>query len=269
MATEQQPVQAPGLGQVQGWVARVFGILLFFVGWSVVASFFPMKLMPFPHEAMGEAWGVIKSGELWLHLSATLARTFWGFLGGLALGTQMGIFMGISDYQRKFLTPHVVLSLSIPHISWGISAMLIFGFDILAPIVATILVVFPFVAVNVWKGVENIDTDLIAMSQSFDLSFYRTLRRVILPNIAPSLFSASRLGLAMAWKTVIITEMFASANGVGHEIIQSYESILFEFAWAWAVLFMGVVLVIEYGIFKPLQRKVFDYRQDADFTKIG
>ena len=269
MATKDKLARMPVLGSLNGWIARAFGVLLFFVGWSAVASVFPMQLMPYPHQALLLTWELVQSGAVWKHLAATLSRMFWGFLGGMLLGIQMGVFMGIDDYQRKFLTPHVVLSLSIPHISWGVAATLIFGYDILAPIVATILVVFPFVAVNVWKGVEDIDGDLIEMSKSFDVSFLRTLRRVLIPNIAPSLFSASRLGLAMSWKAVTITEMFAASTGVGYKIVESYESIQFEAAWAWAVVFMIVILFIEYGIFKPLQRRVFEYRQDADFTTLG
>lgn len=269
MATRDQLRRVPAVGQLDGWLARGLGIVLFFLGWAAVATMFPMRLMPYPHEALLLAWELVRAGQVWPQLSATLARMFWGFFGGMALGISMGIMMGIDDYQRKFLTPHVVLSLSIPHISWGIAATLIFGYDILAPIVATILVVFPFVAVNVWKGVEDIDGDLLEMSKSFDISFLRTLRRVILPNIAPSLFSASRLGLAMSWKAVTITEMFAASSGIGYKIMESYESIQFERAWAWAVVFMVVILLIEYGIFKPLQRKVFEYRQDADFTTLG
>ncbi|WP_340098686.1 ABC transporter permease [Salinibaculum salinum] len=269
MATKDKTVRLPVLGSLGGWAARAFGILLFFVGWVALASVFPEDLLPFPQETLLLAWEFTASGSVWPHLAATLSRIFWGFLGGMAVGVFMGVQMGISDYQRKFLTPHVMLSLSIPHISWGITATLIFGYDILAPIVATILVVFPFVAVNVWKGVENIDGDLLKMSQSFDLSFSRTVRRIILPNIAPSLFSGSRLGLAMSWKAVTITEMFAASSGLGYKIIESYESIYFERAWAWVVIAMVVILLIEYGIFKPLQRRVFEYRQDADFTMLG
>lgn len=269
MATQDNFIQVPVIESLNGWIARLFGILLFFVGWIAVASVFPKQLMPFPHETILLAWEFIQSGSVGQHLTATLSRIFWGFLGGMAFGIFMGVQMGISDYQRKFLTPHVMLSLSIPHISWGITATLIFGYDILAPIVATILVVFPFVAINIWKGVEGINGDLIKMSQAFELSFPRTLRRIILPNIAPSLFSASRLGLAMAWKAVIVTEMFAASSGLGYKIIEAYESIYFERAWAWVVIAMIVILAIEYGIFKPLQRRVFEYRQDADFTMLG
>ncbi|AUV84170.1 hypothetical protein C2R22_21595 (plasmid) [Salinigranum rubrum] len=269
MATRDKRVRLPALGTVDGWMARAGGVLLFFVGWTALASVFPENLMPFPQQALGDAWELVQSGQVWRHLAATMAAMFWGFIGGMALGIQMGVFMGIDDYQRKFLTPHVILSLSIPHISWGITATLVFGFDILSPIFATILVVFPFVAVTIWKGVENIDADLLRMSKSFELSFGRTLRRVIIPNIAPSLLSASRLALALSWKTVVITEVFAAGQGMGYKIFSAYEIIDFDEAWGWAVIFMIVILIVEYGIFKPVQRKVFAYRQDADFSMLS
>lgn len=269
MAIRDTNVRLPAFESLEGWVARSAGILLFFVAWTALASVFPEDLMPFPQQAVADAWALVQSGQVWRHLAATMSAMFWGFIGGMALGIQMGVFMGIDSYQRKFLTPHVILSLSIPHISWGITATLVFGFDILAPIVATILVVFPFVAVTVWKGVENIDTELLEMSKSFELSFARTLRRAILPNIAPSLLSASRLALALSWKTVVITEVFAAGQGMGYKIFSAYEIIDFEQAWAWAVIFMVVILIVEYGIFKPVQRKVFAYRQDADFSMLN
>ncbi len=251
---------------IEGGLPRLGGIVLFFVGWWIIASIFPKELVPYPEQAVVLAWELVSEGAVTTHLIDTLVRTFLGFFGGFLLGTMMGVMMGIDDYQRRFMTPHVILSLSIPHISWAVIATMIFGFNILAPVVASVLVVFPFVAVNVWKGVENIDTDLIEMSQSFNASFFRTLHRVIIPNMAPQMFSGSRLGMAMAWKTVVITEMFASQTGMGHQLVSAYEVLEFDRAWAWALIFMVVILIIEYGVFKPLQRKVFEYQQDADFT---
>ena len=131
------------------------------------------------------------------------------------------------------------------------------------------MVVFPLIAINVWKGVENVDPDLIRMSKAFDVPNSRLLFRMLLPNTAPSLFAAVRLGLATAWKIVTIAEMFSASKGVGHKLIQAYEFVQYDQAWAWAVTFMIVILIIEYVVFKPLERTVFGYRQDADISIIG
>ena len=248
---------------------RAFGIVFGIVGWYVLASIFPQNLLPFPRELFAETWMLLREGIVARHLWPTLYRTFWGFLGTLIVGTAMGVVMGVNAYGRRLLVPIVVIGFSIPAIVWAAISTLIFGFSDTAPIFACVAVIFPIVAIDVWKGVENIDGDLIRMSKAFDVSKRRLLVRTILPNTAPAMFAALRLGLATAWKIVTIAEMFASSKGVGYKIIQAYESVQYDLAWAWAFIFMIVILVIEYGFFKPLERRVFEYRQDADISVIG
>ena len=239
------------------------------LGWYALATVFPENLMPYPLEVVRLTWGLVEAGTAWRHLWATIYRTFWGFVGAMLLGTALGVVMGVNDYGQRLSIPYVVIGYSIPAIAWAAISTLIFGFSDLAPIFATVLVTFPYIAANVWKGVENVDGDLIQMSESFDVPHTRLLFRMLLPNTAPALFAAVRIGLATAWKIVTIAEMFAASKGVGYKIIQSYEAVRFQEAWAWAVLFMVLILFIEYVFFKPLERKAFEYRQEADISIVG
>jgi ABC-type nitrate/sulfonate/bicarbonate transport system permease component len=254
---------------VNRWPARIVGIVLFFVGWFAVASVFPNELMPYPVETLQVVYDLFRSGKVLPEVTATLTRIFWGFLASMLLGIQMGVFMGLDDYQRKFLTPHIVIGLSAPLIAWSVIATLIFGFSIYAPILATILTAAPFIAITVWKGVEDIDTDLLEMSNSFGISRRRTIFKVVLPSVAPELFTAFRFGLSLSWKIVTITEIFASNSGIGYQIIRAYGFVRFDEAWAWAVIFMGIVLILEYGVIKPVQWRVLRYRPDTEISLVG
>jgi ABC-type nitrate/sulfonate/bicarbonate transport system permease component len=249
--------------------ARVFGILLVFLAWILLASVFPNDIMPYPVETLALAGELVINGTAFIHVSSTLWLTFWGFLGAIIMGGTLGVFMGTNDYTQRLFTPYVVIGLSVPAIAWAAIATLMFGFTALAPITATVVTTFPYIAINVWKGVENIDSDHIKMSESFQVSNFRILSRVILPSAAPSLFTAGRFGLAISWKVVTVAEMFAASKGVGYRIVQSYNMYRFNEAWAWAILFMIVILLIEYAILKPLERRVFEYRRDADFALLG
>lgn len=244
--------------------ARIFGVLLGFAGWFGLASVFPNELMPFPIETLELTWELVHTGVAIPHLVATLERTFWGFLGAMALGGIIGILMGTNEYLRRFTFPYVTFGLALPAVVWAAITTLVFGFSELAPVTATIMVTFPFIALNVWKGAESIDAELVEMSQSFHVSNRRLLARVILPNAAPQLFSSVRFGLAISWKIVTIAETFAASNGIGYKLVQAYNGYQFELAWAWALVFMAVILVIEYGIMRPLESKTFEYRPDAD-----
>jgi len=249
--------------------ARTFGLILGLAGWTALASVFPNELMPFPQETVLLAWGLVESGAVWEHLGATIWRTVLGFIGSVLLGAGGGILMGINNYGQKFLTPYTVIGLSIPAIAWAAVGTLVFGFTIWAPVAATSLTTAPFIAVNIWKGTDNIKSDLVTMSRSFDVSRRRTIWRLIIPNASPMLFSAFRLGLAMSWKIVTITELFAASSGVVFKLMQTYQLYQFEQSWAWATVFIIVILGVEYGFVKPLERRVFEYRQDADFNLLG
>ncbi|MFB6142763.1 MAG: ABC transporter permease [Halorientalis sp.] len=248
--------------------ARLFGIALGLAAWYGLASVFPNQLMPYPLETLQLTWELIVSGVVVPHLAATLWRTLWGFVGAAIIGSVLGVLMGSNDYGRRFVLPYVVAGISVPAIAWAAISTLVFGFSQMTPIMATVAVTFPFIAINVWKGVENIDADLVAMSSSFGVSNRRLLWRVVVPNASPQLFSGARFGLAISWKIVTIAEIFASSSGIGYKLIQAYSRYQFEKAWAWAVVFMLVILLIEYGVFRPLERKVYEYRPDADFDVI-
>lgn len=251
------------------WFVRAFGLFLGFLGWTLLASRFPNELMPYPDEALELAWGLVQTGEAWPHVRVTLWRTLLGFVGSLLLGGALGVMMGVSEYGQRFFTPYVVIGLSIPAIAWAAAATLIFGLSLTSPVVATVLTTFPYIAINIWKGVETIEPELADMSKAFEVSRRRRLLRFILPSTAPFLFSASRFGLAISWKIVTIAELFASSSGVGYKLWQSYQQFRFEEAWAWAILFILVILLIEYAVMKPIENRVFEHRHDVDFTLVG
>lgn len=263
--------ERPVVGTLLGspWFARGFGLLLGFLGWTLLASQFPNELMPYPLETLELAWGLVESGVAWPHLYITLWRTLWGFVGSMILGGALGVLMGVNSYGQNFFTPYIVIGLSIPAIAWAAISTLIFGFSILSPVVATVLTTFPYIAINVWKGVESVEPELVDMSRAFDISRFRMLWRFVLPSTAPFLFSAARFGLAISWKIVTIAELFAASSGIGYMLWQSYQIFRFEEAWAWAVLFIIVILLIEYGAIKPIEKHVFEYRHDVDFTLVG
>lgn len=239
------------------------------VAWYLLSLLTPATILPTPVQMVEETVTLIEQGEVWPNVWATLERTAIGFALAFLLGAVVGIAAGINWYGKGLLVPYILVFLSVSGISAAAAGTLIFRFSIWAPVFATTVIVFPYIAINVWKGTENIDNDLMLMSRSFDVSFPRLLRRMILPNIAPSIFASVRFGLAPAWKIVTISEMFASSSGIGYKIYNTYAQYQFHNAWAWGFVFLVIILAIEYLLFKPTERWVFSYRQDAEFDLLN
>lgn len=266
MATKNTPIRAPVISRIsENWLARVVGIVLGLASWYIVTAIFPMGLFPGPVTTAEASWELIQSGDVWPHMSATFFRTFLGFVGAAFIGIAFGVIMGINSFGQYFSTPLIVIALSIPGIAWAAITTIIFGFGIAAPVVTTAITVFPYISLRVWKGVETIDIDRIKMSHSFGVSKRRLLRRMILPSIAPALFTAVRFGLAISWKVETQAELFASNSGVGYQAVEMFSRYQYNRAMAWAAVFVIIVFAIEMAVLRPLEKRVFAYRKEADF----
>ena len=251
-------------GGIRRWTPRVLALLLTYGLWYFIADAFPNNLVPYPIETLQITWELYVTGAAFDHLVPTLSRISVAFVAAMLLGIGIGVAMGSTDFGAKYFAPFLVIGLALPSVALAAITRLVFGYTFIAPVVAATIAVVPFVTINIWKGVENIDQGLLEMGTSFDVSNGRLLRRIIIPNTAPSLFAAVRFGLALSWKVVTVVEVFASSSGIGYKVSQAYQSFQFERSFAWAVVFIVVVVFIEYLVLKPLERRMFEYRPDAD-----
>lgn len=248
-------------------------LVIAFVGaiaaWYLVAYLFPFGLLVFPHEMVEELGSLFERNVALPNLFATLSRTVVGFVGATTLGIVVGVVMGINSFGQEFLTPYVFLALTLPGVAWAAVLTIVLGFGFQTPVVVVTVTAWPFVALIVWKGVEDIDRDLIKMSQAFAVPRRRLLFRAIFPNVAPSLFSAVRYGIVISWSIETNAEIFATNNGIGFQIVEAYNAYQYNQAFAWALLFLFVVLILEFGILRPLERRIYSYRRDVDFEVVA
>lgn len=248
---------------------RFSELIFVFSLWSGLAFVFDGSAMPYPHEVFFGTWEVLAGGNVWTHVSYTFTSTFIAFFITMVIGIVMGVSMASNKYGMNLFLPYVVIGLSVPAIAWAAIATLALGIGILVPIISAILIMYPIVALIIWKGVEDIDVNRIEMSDSFNISRRRKIRRVILPDIAPALFASSRYGLAIGWKIVTIAEIFAGSRGIGYMIINTFDQFQWAQTWGWAAIFVGIVLFIEYAILQPLEKRAYKYKEAEVYTAMG
>lgn len=250
------------------WGARLFGLGIVLALWMLAGIRLPEHVLPTPIATVQLVVDLLMTSSTYSHLWDTVSRVIVAFVGAFVLGGVIGTLIGLNNYGRRFFTPYMVAGLAIPGIAWAAVFTISIGIGFTAPVLAGIVTTFPYVAINVWKGVEDIEHDLVIMSEAFDVPRLVLFKRMILRNIAPSLFSSFRFGFSISWKVVTTAEIFASTSGLGFKIIQTYSQYQYDSTWAWASLFVILVVLVEYGILRPLEKKAFAYRPDADFSRI-
>ena len=157
----------------------------------------------------------------------------------------------------------MLVGLTVPGLVWALLCVIWFGVSLANPIVAVALSAAPAIALTVAQGVRSVDADLIEMAYVFRLSRAVQLRRLWLPALAPHLLSACRFGLSLAWKVIVLVEIFGMSSGVGYQLNSAFSSQNVAAMLAWTLSFGIVMAILEYGVLQSLERYLSRWRRES------
>jgi NitT/TauT family transport system permease protein len=202
----------------------------------------------------------IKTPTTYSNLAATALRLiiglFLGYIGGLAAA----FLMHKSQWWERFTRPYVFIALSTPGLAFCLISLMVFGLSDFGVVMAAAGTVFPFVAISLLAGLNSIDAHLTEMTEVFRFSWFDRIWHQALPEMAPHLFAAFRNVHALAWKIVVLSELFSTQNGIGYQYKQAFAFFSTKRLIVWAFFFIIMVMVVEYGILRPLERLMFRWR---------
>jgi len=191
---------------------------------------------------------------------ATLARVGSAFVLSMALGTAIGMAAGRSRAIDSLIDPWLVIALNLPVLMVVILVYIWLGLTEAAAILAVCISKIPTVVVTLREGARALDPSLDELAQSFALSPLRRWRRIVLPQMAPYLAAASRGGLSVTWKIVLIVELLGRPNGVGFELNLFFQNFDVAGIIAYGLVFALVMLAVESLILQPLERRANAWR---------
>jgi len=193
-----------------------------------------------------------RSGELFYHLGKTLLRVIAAFVVAMVIGSAVGITLGMRTRLNDFFDPWVILFLNIPALVVIVLAYVWFGLTELAAIGAVAVNKIPNVVVTLREGARALDSELAEVSRVYKFSRYHNLRHVILPQLQPFFAAATRSGVSLIWKIVLVVELLGRSNGVGFQIHLYFQ--LFDVAtiMAYTFSFVAVMLVVEFVVLQRL-----------------
>jgi NitT/TauT family transport system permease protein len=240
--------------------ARLASIALFIAIWWLGALMAGAALLPDPLVVLGAIVGEARSGALFLHLGATLARVAFAFTLAMTLGTALGLAMGRSPLVDRIADPWVLILLNLPALVVIVLAYIWAGLTEAAAIAAVAINKLPNTAVTVREGARALDRNLAEMAQVFRMSRWTVFRHVVLPQLAPYIAASARSGLSLVWKIVLVVELLGRPNGVGFEIGVAFQLFDVTRILAYALSFTAIVLIIESFLVQPFERRTSRWR---------
>lgn len=205
---------------------------------------------------------MIVSGELWVHVGATVARLVVGFVVGVLFGLIMGLWRPV----RAALEPTFTALYALPKIAILPLLLLIFGLTETPKILSVAISVFFVVQINTLSGIVQIDARILEAARAYKARGLNLFRHVLLPGAMPAIMTGLRVSAGMAVIVITAVEFVASNEGLGYLIWNSWQ--LFQPA----TMFVGLITVALIGaavtgLIILLERALIPWRRAGAATK--
>ena len=236
-------------------------LLVFLAVWQGLAVYLNNNTLPAPETVAKVFWQACVTGQLPFHLGVTLLRLVVSFSIAMLLGCAIGIVLGRNKKLDAFFDNWLVIFLNVPALVTIILCYVWFGLIESAAIVAVVINKLPNVIVTIREGTRTLDQDLLDMARCFNFSRRKTLVHVIWPQLHPFVMGATRSGLALIWKIILVVELLGRSNGMGYQLHLFFQ--LFDVAsiLAYTIAFVAVIQLIELLVLKPLDKKSLRWRR--------
>jgi NitT/TauT family transport system permease protein len=236
-------------------------LLVFLAVWQGCAVYLNSNTLPAPEVVAKVFWQACVTGELPFHLGVTLLRLVVSFSIAMLLGCAIGIALGRSKKLNAFFDNWLVIFLNIPALVAIILCYVWFGLVESSAILAVVINKLPNVIVTIREGTRTLDQDLLDMARCYRFSRRNTLIHVIWPQLHPFIMGATRSGLALIWKIILVVELLGRSNGMGYQLHLFFQ--LFDVAsiLAYTIAFVAVIQLIEIMVLKPLDKKALRWRR--------
>jgi NitT/TauT family transport system permease protein len=238
----------------------VLSIGAFLLLWQLAAVVMDSPGLPYPVTVLEVFIAAVQTWELPYHLAVTLARTFVAFGLSMIIGASIGLLMGRSARVDRFFDSWLILFLNVPALVVIILCYIWFGLNEAAAVLAVSLNKIPNVAATMREGARALDRQYLDLARSYRFGHWKTLRHVVLPQLAPFFAASARSGLALVWKIVLVVELLGRSNGVGFQLHLFFQLFDVPSILAYTISFVAVIQMIEIFLFKPWERAANRWR---------
>lgn len=190
--------------------------------WQLLSSssLFVHQLIPSPWETVLSIKALSLTGlpqgyRLITHIEESLYRVLSGFSLALIVAIPLGIIMGWSKVLRELVTPLVEILRPIPPLAWIPLAIFWFGIGLKSAVFIIFLGAFFPILLSTVSGVLSVDTLLIEAARTLGARRRDIYVKILVPGATPAIYTGARIGMGIAWMTLIAAEFTGVKSGYG------------------------------------------------------
>lgn len=216
--------------------------------WQATSHFFPPYLFPGLQLIIHDVGKILVTWDLISAGLVTWGRMIVAVAASVVIGIPIGLAMGLSRGVDDFVRPIVKFIMGVPALNWVIIVVIWFGNVELRISFVLVMLCVPITVFCVYDGVRSIDRKLTDMVLSFGATRLQHVRLLLWPYVKASVFTATKLNIGNAVRTVIVAELVGAPFGIGRELDLAKNVFDMPMVLAWTLIMVTMAFVMTFGI---------------------
>jgi NitT/TauT family transport system permease protein len=220
-------------------VVAILSFALLLGGWWLAAELDLAKdiFLPTPVDVWNSGVEAAKDGTLWDDARTSFIRITIGFLISTAMALPIGILIGTYRAAEAAIEPSVDFIRYMPAVAFVPLTIVWVGVDETQKWLIIWIGTFFQQVLLVMDNVKRVPREYVNIGYTLGMKDRTVLRRVILPASGPAIWDTLRITLGWAWTWLVVAELVAADDGLGHSIVNAQRFFQTE------TIFLGIIVI--------------------------
>ncbi|MDR1930246.1 MAG: ABC transporter permease [Treponema sp.] len=252
-------------GRVFFYYRKSIAVLAFLAFWQAapLLGIADRQFIPTLSDVLITMWGMIRSGNLHVHIAVSFQRALFGFVIASAAALPLGFVLG-GWFKRfeEYLNPLMNVLSQVNPFSVFPVFILLFGIGEVAKIAIILWVCIWPILFGTINGVKNIDPLLVKAALAMGTSKFALFWKIVLPGAAPAIFAGLKQGAGISFFMLIAAEMIGATAGLGWLVLNSQINFQIKRLFVAVVTIAILGLLITHAI-KVVEKRVLSWKEES------
>ena len=200
--------------------ARIAIVVAALVAWETLsrAEIVNPRLLPSASDTLAMLAELLRRASVRNDLVVTAGEVATAFVLAVPIGALIGFLIAEHRYFAEVVKPLLFFAFSIPKSIFLPMFILVFGVGFAQKVGFGLFSTIFIVILSTTAAVESVKAEHLMVARSYGATPAQTAFRVYLPSMLPVLLEALRISMIFNLTGVILAEMYASRDGIGHQI---------------------------------------------------
>lgn len=207
-------------GTIQIRFARIAIVAAIFALWEFVSrtGLVDPRLLPAASDVLATLGDLLQRAGVRHDLAVTATEVLTAYALAVPCGALIGVLIAENRYFAEVVKPLLFFAFSIPKSIFLPMFILMFGVGFSQKVGFGFFSTIFIVIMSATTAVESVKVEHLTVARSYGATSVQTALRVYLPSMLPVLLEALRISMIFNLTGVMLAEMYASRDGIGHQI---------------------------------------------------